>query len=217
MAGAIALAAVFLIAVVEMIFSPGRNCCAYPVFANGQDVEMTSGITQRDCCLPAEADAGSTGAVTADCPADQSSQIHGRARSTGRELQRLAGDNANLDRNLTGGDAKVPTAPNTDKICPLTADRNAPISPPSEIQKQRKALVQCFLLEVGILFHSIFIGMAVSVAVGNDFIVLLIAITFHQTFEGLALGSRIASLDWRRNTYQPWIMACVYGRRLGKQ
>lgn len=31
MAGALALAAVFGIGGVEMVFSPGRNCCAFPV------------------------------------------------------------------------------------------------------------------------------------------------------------------------------------------
>jgi zinc transporter 1/2/3 len=31
MAGALAMAAVFMIAVVEMVFSPGKNCCALPV------------------------------------------------------------------------------------------------------------------------------------------------------------------------------------------
>lgn len=49
-----------------------------------------------------------------------------------------------------------------------------------EEQNHKKALMQCLLLEMGILFHSVFIGMALSVAVGNDFIVLLIAITFHR-------------------------------------
>lgn len=46
--------------------------------------------------------------------------------------------------------------------------------------------MQCLLLEMGILFHSVFIGMALSVAVGNDFIVLLIAITFHRKFPHLS-------------------------------
>jgi hypothetical protein len=49
-----------------------------------------------------------------------------------------------------------------------------------EQQRHKKALLQCVMLEMGILFHSVFIGMALSVAVGNDFIVLLIAITFHR-------------------------------------
>ena len=47
-------------------------------------------------------------------------------------------------------------------------------------QKLQKEILQCVLLEIGILFHSVFIGMALSVAVGNDFVVLLIAIVFHR-------------------------------------
>jgi hypothetical protein len=46
--------------------------------------------------------------------------------------------------------------------------------------KLRKERLQCVLLELGILFHSVFIGMALSVSVGNDFVVLLIAIVFHR-------------------------------------
>ncbi len=47
-------------------------------------------------------------------------------------------------------------------------------------QKHQKAVLQCMLLEMGILFHSVFIGMALSVSVGKQFYVLLIAITFHR-------------------------------------
>jgi hypothetical protein len=32
-----------------------------------------------------------------------------------------------------------------------------------------------------------------------------------ETFEGLALGSRIASVTWGDKTKQPWIMAAAYG------
>ncbi|KAI5803894.1 Zinc/iron permease [Geopyxis carbonaria] len=78
-------------------------------------------------------------------------------------------------------------------------------------QAHKKAMLQCFLLELGILFHSVFIGMALSVTVGSPFIVLLIAIVFHQTFEGLALGSRIAVLKWKDDAWQPWLMALAYG------
>jgi len=50
----------------------------------------------------------------------------------------------------------------------------------SEEQQQRKMLLQCLLLEAGILFHSVFIGMALSVATGTSFVVLLVAISFHR-------------------------------------
>ncbi|KAI9747719.1 MAG: hypothetical protein M4579_007405 [Chaenotheca gracillima] len=82
----------------------------------------------------------------------------------------------------------------------------------SELQEQRKMLLQCLLLEAGILFHSVFIGMALSVATGTSFVVLLVAISFHQTFEGIALGSRIAAITSLPPTSpKPWLMALAYG------
>lgn len=83
----------------------------------------------------------------------------------------------------------------------------------SEVNPQR-LLLQCLLLEAGILFHSIFIGMAVSVATGTEFVVLLVAICFHQAFEGLALGARIAALIpnlFDARSPKPWLMALAYG------
>ena len=84
---------------------------------------------------------------------------------------------------------------------------------PSELQTQQKLLLQCLLLEAGILFHSVFIGIALSVSLPPAFYVLLVAISFHQTFEGLALGSRIASAtsSLPAASPQPWLMALAYG------
>lgn len=81
-------------------------------------------------------------------------------------------------------------------------------------QDPQKMFLQCLLLEAGILFHSIFIGMAVSVATGTAFVVLLIAICFHQTFEGFALGARIANLIpilFDARSPKPWLMCLAYG------
>ncbi|PHH76720.1 hypothetical protein CDD82_3872 [Ophiocordyceps australis] len=76
---------------------------------------------------------------------------------------------------------------------------------------QKRQLLQCLLLEAGILFHSVFIGMAISVATGPAFVVFLVAISFHQSFEGLALGSRIAAIQFPRNSIRPWLMVLAYG------
>jgi solute carrier family 39 (zinc transporter), member 1/2/3 len=77
---------------------------------------------------------------------------------------------------------------------------------------EQRAVLQCLLLEAGILFHSIFIGLALSVSTGPAFIVLLIAISFHQTFEGLALGSRIAAISsFSTTSPKPWLMSFLYG------
>ena len=82
---------------------------------------------------------------------------------------------------------------------------------PKTAEEKKRLMLQCLLLEAGILFHSVFIGMAVSVATGPPFVVFLVAIAFHQTFEGLALGSRIAAVEFPRRSARPWLMVLAYG------
>jgi zinc transporter ZupT len=53
--------------------------------------------------------------------------------------------------------------------------------------------------------------MAVSVATGPPFVVFLVAIAFHQSFEGLALGSRIAAINFPPRSPRPWLMVLAYG------
>lgn len=61
--------------------------------------------------------------------------------------------------------------------------------------KQDKTAVS--LLEAGIVFHSVLIGITLVVTPDKDgaFITLFIVIIFHQAFEGVALGTRIAELQ----------------------
>lgn len=50
------------------------------------------------------------------------------------------------------------------------------------------------VMEAGIIFHSILIGLTLVVAGDSFYRTLLVVIVFHQFFEGLALGARIALL-----------------------
>ncbi|OTB16172.1 hypothetical protein K445DRAFT_59362 [Daldinia sp. EC12] len=64
------------------------------------------------------------------------------------------------------------------------------------------------VLEAGIIFHSLLIGLTLVVAGDSFFITLFIVILFHQMFEGIALGTRIASIGYvnkvdRENTNHP--------------
>ncbi|WVO16830.1 hypothetical protein L204_104516 [Cryptococcus depauperatus] len=59
---------------------------------------------------------------------------------------------------------------------------------------------QVLLLEAGIIFHSIMIGVTLGAGGGEGWTTLLIVIIFHQMFEGLALGARIALLEWISRT-----------------
>ena len=56
-------------------------------------------------------------------------------------------------------------------------------------------LTAIFILELGIVFHSVLIGLTLAVA-GDEFRTLYAVLVFHQTFEGLGLGSRLAVVPW---------------------
>ncbi|KAF2168800.1 hypothetical protein M409DRAFT_65191 [Zasmidium cellare ATCC 36951] len=78
--------------------------------------------------------------------------------------------------------------------------------------KEQRMILQCLLLEAGILFHSVFIGLSISISTGTTFIALMVAIAFHQIFEGLALGARIAAIpSLRISSFKPWAMSLAYG------
>lgn len=68
-----------------------------------------------------------------------------------------------------------------------------------------------FILEFGVIFHSIFIGLTLAVT-GDEFNVLYIVLAFHQTFEGLGLGSRLATAEWpKKKRWLPWVLGSAYG------
>ncbi|KAL2257232.1 hypothetical protein VTK26DRAFT_458 [Humicola hyalothermophila] len=196
MPGAIALAGIFFVSVIEMVFSPARSF------------------------IPRPAEDAGAGGDAAEAPHRVLSRS-ARGSIGGGHCSNAAVVAAITRTPTTAGRASIEPAPSPD----TRGDRDGadPTKPKEAVeveaqargltaeQLHKKSILQCMLLEVGILFHSVFIGMALSVAIGGDFVVLLVAIAFHQTFEGLALGARIASISWPRNTLQPWLMVLAYG------
>ncbi|KAJ8694704.1 hypothetical protein PTI98_007356 [Pleurotus ostreatus] len=66
------------------------------------------------------------------------------------------------------------------------------------------------ILEFGVVLHSVLIGM--TLAVDEDFKVLLVVLVFHQTFEGLGVGSRLAFLQLSPTyNWVPLFGAILYG------
>jgi zinc transporter 1/2/3 len=59
-------------------------------------------------------------------------------------------------------------------------------------------LTSLAILEFGIVFHSILIGVTLAVTEVKGLASLFIVLTFHQLFEGLGLGSRLATHQWKR-------------------
>ncbi|RGP66964.1 hypothetical protein FSPOR_6346 [Fusarium sporotrichioides] len=195
--GAIALAAIFLVTVIEMVFHPSRHVSPAEITTTK---EGSTGSNSGGCM-------GGTGML----PIRDMGPIRGRSSSIGQNLSTLNSRDVrmqDLEEEACEDDDNIRSGRKNLEETSLEAVQ-MPILTPE--QQQRKELLQCVLLELGILFHSIFIGMALSVSIGNEFIILLIAIVFHQTFEGLALGSRIASVKWPQGKLQPWFMALAYG------
>ncbi|KAJ5773354.1 Zinc/iron permease [Penicillium paradoxum] len=221
MPGAIALAGIFFVTIIEMVFSPAQSICR-----GGNHAAITRPSS------PAIAAEGSTPALEvpehprhvralSSNSAGMDGRSHlrdlgpliGRSSSISRAISRMGEGNeevAEVVRVSSAPDVQTHHEKDNGTIQADVESHDDSIALTTE-QKQRKETLQVYLLEMGILFHSVFIGMSLSVSVGNEFVILLIAIVFHQTFEGLALGSRIASLPWSQKQLQPWIMSLAYG------
>jgi zinc transporter 1/2/3 len=82
---------------------------------------------------------------------------------------------------------------------------------PFSMEDYKAQMTAIFILEFGIIFHSVFIGLTLAVA-GQEFNTLFIVLIFHQTFEGLGLGSRLAVTPWpKRKRWTPYVLASAYG------
>jgi zinc transporter 1/2/3 len=224
MPGAIMLASIFFVTIIEMVFSPAQHVCGgnEGVAAVSRPVKTTRNEKHQDL-ETTEATTGTTPEPMMRRTYSEGSMqvreigsLRGRNTSISRTLSRYREENQRLDAIESLSDTSE-TPEDNPKHEPhegaieddVENNVHSHVLTPEQIHK--KAIMQCFLLEMGILFHSIFIGMSLAVAVGNDFIVLLIAIVFHQTFEGLALGVRIADIKWPARALQPWLMAIAYG------
>lgn len=71
-------------------------------------------------------------------------------------------------------------------------------------------LTAIFILEFGVIFHSIFIGL--TLAVTDNFPILFVVLVFHQTFEGLGLGARLATATWPSGarSWTPYALGMMY-------
>ncbi|KAI1300544.1 high-affinity Zn(2+) transporter zrt1 [Mortierella claussenii] len=74
-------------------------------------------------------------------------------------------------------------------------------------ESQRR--ISTYILEAGIAAHSVIIGVSLGVSTGSEFTGLLVALIFHQFFEGFALGARIADLAFN-TTYTHYVLALIF-------
>ncbi|KAF1980875.1 ZIP zinc/iron transport family [Aulographum hederae CBS 113979] len=115
------------------------------------------------------------------------------------------GDGLHLDNrasNIPGEDHLGHSRMHTDNTAAEVAG-----SIPENYAAQMTAI---FILEFGVIFHSVFIGLTLAVS-GEEFDTLYIVLVFHQTFEGLGLGTRLSLAPWpRKRRWTPYAMAIGY-------
>ncbi|KAE9018329.1 hypothetical protein PF010_g6727 [Phytophthora fragariae] len=62
-----------------------------------------------------------------------------------------------------------------------------------ETSSKRRPRIATLIFEVGVMFHSLVIGLDLGVTTGAEFTSLLTALCFHQFFEGVAIGNAAVS------------------------
>ncbi len=82
--------------------------------------------------------------------------------------------------------------------------------------RRREATVVAYVLEAGVIFHSIFIGISLGITHDPDVArSLLIALCFHQGFEGLAIGMAFMRAEYNKVKYLLFMLAFVLVTPLG--
>ena len=75
----------------------------------------------------------------------------------------------------------------------------------------RQQIAAFLILEFGVIFHSVIIGLNLGVA-GSEFNTLYPVLVFHQSFEGLGIGARMSAIPFpKRLGWLPWFLCTGYG------
>lgn len=81
---------------------------------------------------------------------------------------------------------------------------------PYEFKQQFAAFI---ILEAGIIFHSVIIGLNLGSCNEHDFKSLYVVLVFHQSFEGLGIGARLSAIPWPKDKgeYLKYLLCLAYG------
>lgn len=79
-----------------------------------------------------------------------------------------------------------------------------------KMDEKNQKRIAVILLEVGIALHSMIIGISLGVSSGSEFTALAIALSFHQFFEGLALGTTVIEAQFE-SAIKSVLMTLIYG------
>ena len=76
------------------------------------------------------------------------------------------------------------------------------------LHSREEEMVSALLLEGGLAVHSVIIGIALGIAEERELAALIPALSFHQLFEGLAMGSHIGAVGFK--SWKSVVLALIY-------
>ena len=137
---------------------------------------------------------------------------HGAASHSLSHNQLHSGDqDQNLHNAIAAAQDRKDTA-TTSKESQKTDVEKASVTSEESIERSYKQQIGAFLiLEFGVIFHSVIIGLNLGTA-GDEFTILYPVIVFHQAFEGLGIGARMSAIPFpKRLSWLPWALCAAYG------
>ncbi|KAF1789956.1 hypothetical protein JG687_00007756 [Phytophthora cactorum] len=111
----------------------------------------------------------------------QGSVLHGHGHSHGHNNERSHDHSDEIARDLGS-----PRNVDFHALQPVDSPRPAK---ETEQDPNIRRKIATIIFEAGVIFHSVIVGLDLGVSTGTEFKTLLIALCFHQFFEGIAISS----------------------------
>ncbi|KAL4932571.1 high-affinity Zn(2+) transporter ZRT1 [Aspergillus undulatus] len=92
------------------------------------------------------------------------------------------------------------------KVSPSPSPSHEPTPSSRSFDQQIAAFL---VLEFGIIFHSVIIGLNLGVT-GSEFATLYPVLVLHQSFEGLGIGARLSAIPFGNHTILPYVLCLAY-------
>lgn len=130
-----------------------------------------------------------------------------RGVSTHQHLH--SGDQYQQTAKQSSLDPKVPENGQDTDVESEAFEEKAEAIAEMSFQKQISAFL---ILEFGVIFHSVIIGLTLATAGWDEFKILYPVIVFHQSFEGMGIGARLSAIPFpKRLNWMPWALCAGYG------
>ncbi|KAG5472206.1 hypothetical protein CUR178_02884 [Leishmania enriettii] len=85
-----------------------------------------------------------------------------------------------------------------DAVCDVHSHQYLTAAPPLNMGAIRR-VISALCMEFGVTLHSVFVGLTVGLTTDGELKPLIVALVFHQLFEGMAMGSRLAEAEFKGN------------------